>query len=1164
VDCDDVAVLLAGEARTLSGREEARYHRHLAECATCRTLAAEATDDDAYRWVARVPEEALADPDLLVLPVVDPVVFNRGRTIAAGGMGQISIAHDRRLGRNVAIKEVLEPELRARFEREAMITARLQHPAIVPIYEAGTWPDGSAFYTMRLVSGGTLGDVIAAAKTLEDRLALLPHAIAATEALAYAHSMRIVHRDLKPGNVLVGEFGETVVIDWGLAREIDRQDGDRDAPRHTPSRGDLTQVGAVMGTPCFMSPEQAAGENVDARTDVYALGAILYNLLAGAPPYFDESIKDDVEKLVEAGLERPPTPIGKRAPDAPADLRAIVERAMARPADARYPSAREMAEELRRFEAGQLIARKYTLPELLGRWLRRHRTAVVVGLIAIVALGAVATAAVVNLAASRAAERAARRAAESAQRESDATLGALLEANGRDALAAGDRDRALAHLAKAYVRGRDTVGLRHMLPNAAREVVLRQHSLDAGGAIDALGFQADGRVVTVEAIAPRVRVWDGDTAATTYRIDGRGSGVTAIAPGARRVALGLIDEPNALAMVDVGASAVLWNAVDPIYGRVFELVFDPTGAMLMSYAFGLDPQIRDVETGRLIATLPRGRDDVVDAAFSADGRRVAIATAHAVRVFDTRGYRPVGSLALAGQTVTRIALATGDRIVIGGANGQVTAWTIGEAGSRALPPHPERVAAIAAAPGGETFATADRSGVVRLWSLDGHLLAEAHDHQGAVYALAYSPDGRVVLGAGPSTRVHLWDASTLALRRSIDAFGETLASVAWSPDGARFATAGMREEEYEPATVWATPAGALIARVATRTSAVAGATLVTAEGPDLVLRDAHSGAEHVRIADATVDLLALDAAATTVLVWGKGTGAIFDFASAMRSATYSRPAPATGAPLPPRLSADGRRVLEISDLYDDKARIVVVDTATGMAVTELAVADIEGGDISPRGDRIVLTSSVARPALYGVPGGQALPGLAGIPQRDRFKNPRLARFVRSGERIVAFGIQAPMVIDATTGAVVASLVRPGLEQTVDAIAADDGGRVVATWSSDGAAALWNADTGAVHVVVPDVAAGSIAVTRDGARFATGGVNGTIRIFDAAGFLLDQIRAHRRAVVALSWTDSGTRLIARGDDGFTTIWDVHLETRSPDAIAKLAAEQAARAAIPPGR
>src|SRR5688572_11882063 len=147
------------------------------------------------------------------LPEVPPEVYATGEEIARGGMGRIVAAVDRRLGRSVALKELIAavPEAAARFRREALITARLQHPAIVPVYEAGHWPGGEPFYAMKLVAGKPLDRVIGACKTLEDRLAILPSVIAVCDAIAYAHSQRIVHRDLKPSNVLIGDFGETVV-----------------------------------------------------------------------------------------------------------------------------------------------------------------------------------------------------------------------------------------------------------------------------------------------------------------------------------------------------------------------------------------------------------------------------------------------------------------------------------------------------------------------------------------------------------------------------------------------------------------------------------------------------------------------------------------------------------------------------------------------------------------------------------------------------------------------------------------------------------------------------------------------------------------------------------------------------------------------------------------
>src|SRR4051812_7549501 len=153
-----------------------------------------------------------------LLPYVPAIHYRPEREIARGGMGRIVAAEDLRLGRAVALKELIDPvaEQRGRFQREALITARLQHPGIVPVYEAGRWPSGDPFFAMKLVSGRPLDRVIAEAATLADRLALLPRLAAAADAIAYAHSQRVIHRDLKPANVLIGEFGETVVIDWGL------------------------------------------------------------------------------------------------------------------------------------------------------------------------------------------------------------------------------------------------------------------------------------------------------------------------------------------------------------------------------------------------------------------------------------------------------------------------------------------------------------------------------------------------------------------------------------------------------------------------------------------------------------------------------------------------------------------------------------------------------------------------------------------------------------------------------------------------------------------------------------------------------------------------------------------------------------------------------------
>ena len=340
-----------------------------------------------------LPPAETQEAESTELPVVDPRHYKIIGEHARGGMGRVLIARDLRLGRLVAIKELLasEQEQGLRFLREVLLTARLQHPSIVPIHEAGQWPTGKPFYAMKLVSGRPLGELIRGAKTLADRLALLRHIIDVSEAISYAHSVRIIHRDLKPSNVIVGDFGQTVVIDWGLAKDI----SDEIAPDRLSAH---TVQGAVVGTPGYMPPEQAFGRLVDERADVYALGSLLYTVLAGRPPY-DGTHAADLMVQVKMGA---PVPLSQRDPAIPPDLCAIVDKAMARNPDERYLTALGLSEDLRRFETGQLVAaRAYSRTELLRRWLRRHRFVVTVVAVAAAAVVAFIGVGVVQIVAER-------------------------------------------------------------------------------------------------------------------------------------------------------------------------------------------------------------------------------------------------------------------------------------------------------------------------------------------------------------------------------------------------------------------------------------------------------------------------------------------------------------------------------------------------------------------------------------------------------------------------------------------------------------------------------------------------------------------------------------------------------------------------------------------
>jgi serine/threonine protein kinase/WD40 repeat protein len=289
------------------------------------------------------------------------VIAEHGR----GGLGRVMRARDKELGRPVAIKEMLHPGLTSelRFFREALITARLEHPGIVPVHEAGRWPDGTPFYAMKLVAGRPLKALIDEATSLDQRLALLPHVIAVCDAIAYAHSRGIIHRDLKPSNVIVGDFGETVVIDWGLAKDIADPD-DPSSPAEPSSAPGLTMAGTVLGTPGYMPPEQATGV-ADTRSDVYSIGALLAHILHGRAP--------------EGASSSPSSPTPGVGAKVPAALLTIVAKATATDPATRYATARALGDDLRHYQTGKLVAaHRYSLAQLVGHWASHNRKLLVV------------------------------------------------------------------------------------------------------------------------------------------------------------------------------------------------------------------------------------------------------------------------------------------------------------------------------------------------------------------------------------------------------------------------------------------------------------------------------------------------------------------------------------------------------------------------------------------------------------------------------------------------------------------------------------------------------------------------------------------------------------------------------------------------------------------
>jgi tetratricopeptide (TPR) repeat protein/tRNA A-37 threonylcarbamoyl transferase component Bud32 len=352
-------------------------------------------DDAVQQSVAHVASEKplVPEPDpnqTIPQPPPEKVRYRILRPHARGGLGEVFVAEDNELGRNVALKEIQNQYAhdmvsRERFVREAEITGGLEHPGIVPVYGLGTYADGRPFYAMRFIKGDNLrqalqrfhGEPGALPARGFDSLnyrQLVQRFIDVCNAVAYAHSRGVLHRDLKPGNIMLGKYGETLVVDWGLAKPTGRSSQSDNAvdeatfmPRSGGDASSATVAGEALGTPAYMSPEQAAGrwDELGVASDIYSLGATLYELLTGRVPYPDFDL-DAVQK----GHFSPPRSVN---PAVPRPLEAICLKAMTLKPLERYTAALDIAKDLERWLADEPV-RVWKEPAgvRVRRWVRKH------------------------------------------------------------------------------------------------------------------------------------------------------------------------------------------------------------------------------------------------------------------------------------------------------------------------------------------------------------------------------------------------------------------------------------------------------------------------------------------------------------------------------------------------------------------------------------------------------------------------------------------------------------------------------------------------------------------------------------------------------------------------------------------------------------------------
>ncbi len=994
------------------------------------------------------------------LPTVSRDVYRIDGELGRGGMGRVLRARDLRVDRVVAIKEALSPsrDLAARFEREALITARLQHPAIIPVYECGQWPNGEPFYAMKLVAGQPLDRAIAGAKDFAARVALLPHVIAVCEALAYAHDRGIIHRDLKPGNVLCGDYGETVVVDWGLAKDLST--GEAAATGEAaPAAPDMTRLGSAIGTPAYMAPEQARGEELDTRADVYALGAMLYHVLAGAAPYHRSKSAQEVIEAVMAS--KPPAPLAALAPGAPRELVAIAERAMAASIDARYPSAAELAADLRRFEAGQVVsAHRYSLGEMVRRWIRRHRAALIAAAAIVVAIGVVAVVMVRQVIQARDAARAQR--------------AALLAESGRQELANGQPARALPYLVEAWRAGSRDPALRITLAEAARQVDDVERVLVHGDtAVVQAALARDGTAATLGE----------DGTVRMFRPDG-GSGPAVDVEGARRIALSedgalLATLGDELRVFDARSGAMLLRDValddEPtadtiLLGANGHVVIQLDGNALF-YARNGDLLVEDparATPANQVAIVERASGAIDAVVLPTDQWTRAIA-----ELRDARTGAIVDTITLADVTkvwarhgwlfaavpleplpppvddwltqpsvdvvwsITAIDLATGDR------------HTLRRLGSEPDDGMPLRdgVAIVA----DSTILRFDREGELRgyLATWEEPVLVGVLD-VGTRQVAVVSEDGAL----------RSYDTETGSYLGSFDGHGGTTYTAAVAPDGLRLVTGGADGR----AVIWR-PTVQLLAGGAGRSAVAPDGRWLRADGRSLVTDRAVELTGHTAAVIAIEPAWAANRAAT---LGADHTARLWDLSDGRTLATIPTDASAIA------LAPDGRRLATLSfdgiDVFDD----------AGGAIARLPPAADEPPEAltwSPDGTRLVVWSHGNTPVVW-TEGAATLPATCAAAAT-------VVRFAPSGD-LAAIGTEdGPIVLcDVRTGSTEARL--EGHTGSVTNLAfSADGARLVSS-GDDGRARLWSvtARRSLAELDHGDDDIGAVAVRDDGAIVAT--------------------------------------------------------------------------------